>query len=155
MLIASNMRDNSAKLYHAIQQLLMTVVQIPKDKVFVSIYESGSGDTTGAPVKHVTLCPTTPADLKSLTVTQLSNCILRQTLNFPHCRAAEWLLLLDHLLDRMEVPHKIITGLNGMDSCHHPHIVESIMTCHLRIFFQDAWQQGIAQSSSIWRPYRS
>ena len=45
--VASNLKDSAAKLQHYIVQMLTSLAALPRDDVFVSIYESGSKDATG------------------------------------------------------------------------------------------------------------
>ena len=46
--LASNLHDNEALLPHFSLQLLRLLVAAPQGSCYVSIYESGSGDRTGA-----------------------------------------------------------------------------------------------------------
>ncbi len=48
VLLAANLRDAEALLPHFILQLLQLLAVLPRDAAFLSIYESGSSDATGA-----------------------------------------------------------------------------------------------------------
>ena len=47
--IAANLHNNAALMPHFITQLLLSVVSFTPGNAFVSLYESGSTDATGAP----------------------------------------------------------------------------------------------------------
>ena len=47
--LAANLKDNEELMPHFILQLLLSVAAMQRDAVFISVYESGSTDLTGAP----------------------------------------------------------------------------------------------------------
>ena len=47
--IAANLHNNAALMPHFVTQLLLSVVSLTPGNAFVSLYESGSTDATGAP----------------------------------------------------------------------------------------------------------
>ena len=48
-LIAANFKDNEELLPHVIVQIWHLLAILPQGSAFLSIYESGSSDSTGAP----------------------------------------------------------------------------------------------------------
>lgn len=50
LFLASNLHNNEDLLPHYILQLLQLIVRLPLGSCYVSIYESGSTDQTGAPL---------------------------------------------------------------------------------------------------------
>lgn len=53
LFIASNLHDNEPLLPHYTLQLLQLLVALPPNSAYVSLYESGSADRTGARAKFV------------------------------------------------------------------------------------------------------
>ena len=56
VLLAANMRDNEELMPHFLLQTLHTLALLPQDQAFLSIYESGSGDSTGMTEVFTALC---------------------------------------------------------------------------------------------------
>ena len=46
--LAANLKDNEELMPHFILQLLLSIAAMHRDAVFISVYESGSTDLTGA-----------------------------------------------------------------------------------------------------------
>ncbi len=49
MLVAGNLRDSEELMPHLLLQLLAVLAYLPPHSAFLSLYESGSSDSTGAP----------------------------------------------------------------------------------------------------------
>ena len=100
--LAANLKDNEELMPHFILQLLLSVAAMQTDAVFISVYESGSTDLTGT---------------QYLMILQLGRQEEGHLLLTTHysqltflCPAAEYLHLLRALLQKMNVPHQIVTG---------------------------------------------
>ena len=75
------------------------------------IPQVSSTDSTGEPMQ----CASIPdADTR---LALLHIVFIDSQLMWCNCLSAEWLLLLDDLLDSVGVPHKVVTRLNG--ACSH------------------------------------
>lgn len=100
-LLAANFRNNEGLLPHVIVQLWHLLAILPQGSVFVSVYESGSEDSTG---NHSVL----PFPSRSEYHPVPAGKCLRPSLSA--CSAGAWLEVLRQLVAAMQVPHRIVVG---------------------------------------------
>ena len=110
VLLAGNMHNNEDLLPHFTLQMLSLLSSLPVGSAFLSIYESGSTDSTGQAVIFCTQCLG-----PHLHVLKIHRCC-RQMSQFcfscSHvvCYAGAWLEVLQDLMVCLGVPHRIIIG---------------------------------------------
>lgn len=122
ILLASNLHNNEELLPHYILQLLQLIVNLPAGSSYVSIYESGSTDQTGvrtgASAVHdievlacgLCLCSlSSPVCFYIPVCTSVDKIWVSKLTVFSFC-AAQWLDVLQQLLQILEVPSTIVTG---------------------------------------------
>lgn len=104
MFLASNLHNNEDLLPHYILQLLQLIVSLPVGSSYVSIYESGSTDQTGGNLQRPMSLRCMPSAVHGMSLH------LRQVAESCHRCAAQWLDVLQHLLQILEVPNTVVTG---------------------------------------------
>ena len=102
--LASNLHNNEDLLPHYILQLLQLIVSLPIGSSYVSIYESGSTDQTGGNLQRLMSLRCMPSAEHGMFLH------LRQVAESSHLCAAQWLDVLQHLLQILEVPNTVVTG---------------------------------------------
>lgn len=99
---------------HYILELLIALAQMPDDQAFVSIYESGSTDSTGEArypppaSKNEDVRPWRAVNLLQSCTLQ---CEIEQSAKVDGLLSAvQWLKVLSDILDSINIKHRITTG---------------------------------------------
>lgn len=111
VLLAANMHNNEDLLPHFTLQMLDLLSKLPLGSAFLSIYESGSTDSTGVRSRLPAVALRQGLHLYTLYFRQASGCLrLLQTNPVKLCPLGAWLEVLQDLMVCLGVPHRIIIG---------------------------------------------
>ena len=111
--VAGLLTNTEALMPHYVLQLLKFSVSLPSGSIFVSMYESGSTDSTGD-----RSCYAQCLSCKALDGVMIDHCCQLIALCACVCAIGPWLRLLAKLLRLLEVPHHIETGIM-VSAMHH------------------------------------